>query len=121
VKAKRYKLHWAGSSRESPQLKWQVWDWTLKHPVAHIESRIVGRLIVQLLNLHSKAGSTKSEAKSEAARKNGTKGGRPRNDWTKENQEQVDGRFIRKGPEWDKKKTVDLSHLKSDMKDIYGK
>jgi hypothetical protein len=47
---KRYRLHWAGSQREFLQLKWQIWDWTLRCPVVHVESRKLGRLIAKLLN-----------------------------------------------------------------------
>ena len=46
----RYKLHWAGSQREFTQLKWQIWDWAIRAPIAHLENRAVARKICALLN-----------------------------------------------------------------------
>ena len=50
MRLKRYRLHWASGRGPSPELKWQIWDWKLKHPIAHVESRVLGRLIARLLN-----------------------------------------------------------------------
>lgn len=55
----RYKLHWAGSQREFVQLKWQIWDWTIRSPIAHIENRAIGREICALLNAAIRTGSPK--------------------------------------------------------------
>lgn len=46
---KRYLLHW-GNDRKSPELKWQIWDWSLRVPVVHLENRALGRQICKLLN-----------------------------------------------------------------------
>jgi hypothetical protein len=46
----RYRLHWGSGSSPSPKLKWQIWDWSIRHPVAHLENRALGRLICKLLN-----------------------------------------------------------------------
>lgn len=47
---KRYRLHWASGRGPSPALKWQIWDWTLRCAVVHVESRSLGRTIAGLLN-----------------------------------------------------------------------
>ena len=47
---KRYRLHWASGRGPSPLLKWQIWDWSLRTPVAHLENRALGRQICKLLN-----------------------------------------------------------------------
>jgi hypothetical protein len=52
----RYKLHWAGSQRDFAPLKWQIWDWTIRHPVAHVENRAIGRTICALLNAQKRTG-----------------------------------------------------------------
>ena len=72
----RYKLHW--NSNSDPEKKWVIYDWSIKSSIVFIENRAIGRQVCNLLNSTSKAGSTKSEAKSEAARINGKLGGRPR-------------------------------------------
>ena len=74
----RYKLHWASNQDLSSKLKWQIWDWTIRAPIAYLESRVIGRQICALLNLHQRAGSTITKAKSKASRLNGLKGGRPK-------------------------------------------
>jgi len=51
TKSIRYKLHWAGGSKLSTKLKWQIWDWFIKQPIAHLESRKIGREICKILNL----------------------------------------------------------------------
>jgi hypothetical protein len=57
MKAKRYRLHWASGEREFQQLKWQIWDWTLRHPVVHLENRALGRLVAKLLNAEAEKKS----------------------------------------------------------------
>ena len=47
---KRYRLHWSSGSGPSPELKWQIWDWSIRHPVTHLENRALGRQICELLN-----------------------------------------------------------------------
>lgn len=46
----RYRLHWASGEGPAPQLKWQIWDWSLRKPIAHLESRSIGREVCRLLN-----------------------------------------------------------------------
>jgi hypothetical protein len=46
----RYKLHWASGNGPSPELKWQIWDWSIRHPVVHLGNRALGRQICKLLN-----------------------------------------------------------------------
>jgi len=45
----RYKIHWAGD-RRSPGLKWEIWDWTIRAPIAYLETRSIARKICALLN-----------------------------------------------------------------------
>lgn len=49
-KTPRYKLHWASGRGPLLELKWQIWDWTLRCPVVHLENRALGRQICKLLN-----------------------------------------------------------------------
>ncbi len=56
----RYRLHWASGQGPSNLLKWQIWDWTIRHPVVHIESRALGRLIAKLLNDHDTKRAVRS-------------------------------------------------------------
>lgn len=46
----RYKLHWASGQGPSPELKWQIWDWVTRMPIAHLENRAIARKICKLLN-----------------------------------------------------------------------
>lgn len=46
----RYKLHWASGRGTSPELKWEIWDWTILAPIAYLENRAIGRRICALLN-----------------------------------------------------------------------
>lgn len=46
----RYKLHWASGRGPSPELKWQIWDWAIYAPVAHLENRALARKVCALLN-----------------------------------------------------------------------
>jgi hypothetical protein len=46
----RYKLHWSSGCSPSPELKWQIWDWKIKHPIIYLENRAIGRQICALLN-----------------------------------------------------------------------
>lgn len=50
TKKTRYKLHWASGNGPSPLLKWEIWDWSLRVPVVHLENRALGRQICKLLN-----------------------------------------------------------------------
>jgi hypothetical protein len=47
---KRYRLHWSSGRGPTPKLKWQIWDWSLRVPVAYLENRALGRQICKLLN-----------------------------------------------------------------------
>ena len=46
----RYKLHWASGDRPSPELKWQIWDLTIRAPIAHLENLALARKVCALLN-----------------------------------------------------------------------
>lgn len=56
----RYKLHWASGQGPSPELKWQIWDWTIYKPIAHLENRKIGREICLLLNAIDKYPEVKT-------------------------------------------------------------
>lgn len=46
----RYRLHWASGSSPNPVLKWVIYDWFLKCPVAYVEKRAAGRNLCAFLN-----------------------------------------------------------------------
>ena len=46
----KYKLHWASSNSPDPKLKWVIYNWHLKCPVAYAETRSIGRLLCDYLN-----------------------------------------------------------------------
>jgi hypothetical protein len=47
----RYKLHWRPAEhRPFRQLKWEIWDWNLRIPIAQIENRAIGRQVCKVLN-----------------------------------------------------------------------
>lgn len=54
--AKRYRLHWSSGRGPSPDLKWEIWDWSRGSdgrwigPVAYLANRALGREICRLLN-----------------------------------------------------------------------
>lgn len=50
TKKLRFRLHWAAGNAPRPSLKWVIYDWNLRCPIAYAETRINGRRMCEFLN-----------------------------------------------------------------------